>query len=330
MLTPKEIGGSRYRIPYAGIVTAVSTTQTLPTQATISLWYLDAGELVYGHVHIQKDGTTVTVIIGGTTVYSYTGTIGTTYADLIKNVLTKYFGEWTSAWADVFCVEGLVGVGEFSKTTSGTFDVALVDNTTQAFTGGTPSGTNFNASWPPFRAFDGVPADGSNAPLYYYYAGDKLQYDFGAGNGKRLTAYKIYHDGQYGGGGSYSPKNWTVSGSNDGSTWDLLDTVTNATMMSWNDIYYTMDTPATKSYQYYRMWTTAGYGNEILIGEWEGYELVSTPYNKRKPIKPKNTVFGNTGSYLDFTLAGTLGNDVSGNDNDWTITGTQTTTTPTS
>ncbi|MBI9078497.1 MAG: discoidin domain-containing protein [Pseudodesulfovibrio sp.] len=122
MLTPKEIGGSKYRIPYAGIVTAVSSTQTLPTQATVSLWYLDAGELVYGHVHIQKDGTIVVVTIGDT-VLTYTGTIGATYDQLIKNVLTNYFGEWTSAWAEVVCAEGLLSSDLFSKEANGTFNV---------------------------------------------------------------------------------------------------------------------------------------------------------------------------------------------------------------
>jgi hypothetical protein len=312
MLTPKETGvGKRYRIPYAGIVTAVSSTQTLPTQATISLWYLDAGELVYAHVHIQKDGTIVTVTIGGTTVYNYTGTMGATFAALIKNILTKYFGEWVSAWADVFCVEGLVGVDAFSKETSGTFDVALVDKSKQAFTGGASSGTNYHANWPPFRAFDGVPPNGSNAPCYYYYVGDKLGYDFGAGNEKQIVSYTMYADGQYGSGSNYSPKSWTVSGSDDGSTWTLFDTVVNAPAMTWNDgIYHDMDSPPTRPYRHYRMWTNAIYADAVLIGEWEGHEFVKTMYNKRRPIEPKVTVFGDTGSHLDFADPENLGADV--------------------
>jgi len=115
MLTLKETGGGRrYLIPYAGIVTAVSSAQTLPTQATASLWYLDPGN-AYNHVHISKDSTTVTVTINNDVVYNYTGTIGSTYADLIKNVLTTYFGEWTSAWAELHCTDQLLSVAVFVR-----------------------------------------------------------------------------------------------------------------------------------------------------------------------------------------------------------------------
>ena len=50
-----------------------------------------------------------------------------------------------------------------------------------------------------------------------------IQIDFGVGNTKKISEYRIW-------GASiteYSPKNWTFEGSNDGTNWTILDTRTN-------------------------------------------------------------------------------------------------------
>jgi len=330
MLTPKEIGGGkRHLIPYAGIVTAVSSAQSLPTQASASLWYLDAGELIYGHVHISKNDTTVTVTIGGTTAYNYTGTIGTTYADLIKNVLTEYFGEWASAWAEVHCCDQLLGVDVFSAATSGTFNVTILDETVSAFIGGTPTGTPSGYG----AANHGIKALDNNFSTFWDTGPGVttgwIKYDFGTGNKKAIASYGMRPDSGYA-GGSYTPSGWIIAGSDDDISWTTLGTVTgNAAWSTFTTKMYTLSN--TTEYRYYRLNITGCVSaSETLLADWLGYALVTTTYDKRRPIKPKGITYGAAGVGLDFAASANLGNDISGNGNDWTITGTQTTTTPTS
>ena len=45
------------------------------------------------------------------------------------------------------------------------------------------------------------------------------------------------------------PKSWVIKGSNDGSSWTDLDTVTNKPISIYGDVY-SIDSPA--SYQYYQ------------------------------------------------------------------------------
>jgi hypothetical protein len=67
---------------------------------------------------------------------------------------------------------------------------------------------------------------------------------------------------------SRDPKNWTISASNDGTTWTVLDTRTNETFAAraqTNTYNFTNPT----SYTYYRLNVTANGGNSLFqVAEW--------------------------------------------------------------
>lgn len=61
------------------------------------------------------------------------------------------------------------------------------------------------------------------------------------------------------------PKSWTFEGSNDGSTWTVLDTRTNLnqeTWWRWGERFFPVASPA--SYLYYRLNITANYGDGYM------------------------------------------------------------------
>jgi hypothetical protein len=61
------------------------------------------------------------------------------------------------------------------------------------------------------------------------------------------------------------PKSWIFKGSNDGTSWTDLDTVTNKPISIYGDLY-SIDSPA--SYQYYQVSITANNGgNKLLLGD---------------------------------------------------------------
>ena len=64
------------------------------------------------------------------------------------------------------------------------------------------------------------------------------------------------------------PKNWAVSGSNDGKTWVVLDTRTNETFSDRGKTN-TYDFTNTTSYTYYRLNITANDGDTLFqLAEW--------------------------------------------------------------
>ncbi len=316
-LTPMCRDASGYRIRFAGIVTAVSSTQTLPAQATVSFWYLDPGN-DYIHVHIAKDNSTVTVTLNNDTITNYTGTIGSTYAELIKNVLTHSLGEWNSAWADVFCTDQLAEASIFVKgsgTSCRPLEAELpsfspTDDSSTMFTGGTPSLSHAGYSnglqvFVDNTGYSTNEWDGGNAPQWAQYglpASHKaIAYD--------MVASASYYTGHF-------PKNWTIQGSNDGTNWVILDTRTNQSAGSARmRKRYVIQSPGT--YTHYRLNITAtNSGQVIVLGAWLMYATLPP------------TQYGSSGVHLDFADEANLGNDVSSNDNDWTISGSQSTTTP--
>ena len=64
------------------------------------------------------------------------------------------------------------------------------------------------------------------------------------------------------------PKSWIFKGSNDGTNWTDLDTVTNKPISIYGDVY-SIDSPA--SYQYYQISISVNNGSSsnIQLGEWQ-------------------------------------------------------------
>lgn len=85
---------------------------------------------------------------------------------------------------------------------------------------------------------------------------DWVRYDFGSGVTKIVTKYSIQASNV-----NRSPKNWTLEGSNDASSWSTVDTVTNSTGWAVNEVrWFTCDTTTT-AYRYYRLNITANNGD---------------------------------------------------------------------
>ena len=74
-----------------------------------------------------------------------------------------------------------------------------------------------------------------------------------------------------GGGGEHNtrrPKSWVLKGSNDGTSWTTIDTVTNKPPSIYGDVH-TVSSPA--SYQYYQLSISENNGSSqfIQLGEWQ-------------------------------------------------------------
>jgi len=144
-----------------------------------------------------------------------------------------------------------------------------------------PHDLTANYSHPPFTAsassaisstFDGFAAFDGGIGLNQYWVGtgagvDWLRLDLGGGSAT-LTSYQVQLT-SVAGAEIAAPKNWTMEGSNDGITWDVLDTVTNETAWSLSETRtYTCDT-ATTAYRSFRINITANNGDPTytVIGE---------------------------------------------------------------
>jgi hypothetical protein len=64
------------------------------------------------------------------------------------------------------------------------------------------------------------------------------------------------------------PNSWVLKGSNDGTNWTDLDTVTNKPISIYGDVY-SIDSPA--SYQYYQMFIVniVQTNGRLRLGEWQ-------------------------------------------------------------
>lgn len=97
-----------------------------------------------------------------------------------------------------------------------------------------------------------------------------ISYDFGASNEKVVTRYAI--TGAVSGQETKSPKTWTFEGSNDNSSWTVLNTQTN--VATWTAIEYRMyDIVNTKAWRYYRLNISAneGHATDLSLAEFRLY-----------------------------------------------------------
>ncbi len=80
-----------------------------------------------------------------------------------------------------------------------------------------------------------------------------LTFDFSAADARIIKAYSIYGTSD----GNRNPRVWTFDGSNDGSTWTTLDSVTLGTGIGSNAVYNSSILSNTTAYRYYRLNITA-------------------------------------------------------------------------
>lgn len=155
---------------------------------------------------------------------------------------------------------------------------------TDIFTGGT---VTFNPTSPygavrdATTLFDGDISDG-------WYPSDSycdlvlpwVIYDFGEGNEKTLFAYDMKASSRAGASGY--PRDWTISGSNDGENWTVVDEVSGVTTGWTQSVVFNYTCANPGSYRYYKLQVT--YANNTsgtrtvlnMLGQWIGYGVVDT------------------------------------------------------
>jgi GH43 family beta-xylosidase len=135
-------------------------------------------------------------------------------------------------------------------------DSLLVTSTqTRANNGGTvtASATNSPAGEEKEKAFDNL----TNSKWLIGSATAWLQYDFAGTTSWKVNSYSITSAND---DSTRDPKNWTLQGSNNGTSWTTIDTRTNETFSSRN-LTRTFTSSNTTPYQMYRLNITANNGS---------------------------------------------------------------------
>ena len=199
-------------------------------------------------VEYTPSGGSPTTVSTGSTATSYTITTltnGTAYTARVAAVNSAGTGSYTAASSSV------TPTGQVFRAiptlTSNTSDGTVEANT----------GTTANA----FRLFDGSSStqyntqrNGSNTPLRYF------QYTFAGGLKSRIGGYTMSpQDSWYD-----SINTWELSGSDDGTTFTVIDSRSSVSWASVSDVKtFTLASPA--NYSTYR-WTLTTDGNDAFAG----------------------------------------------------------------
>lgn len=132
--------------------------------------------------------------------------------------------------------------------------------------GATPSASSaFDANWVAANAFNGAGGDSGNAWASAAAAPQWLAIQFTAA--QTLGSYQIEARGA---GATQAPKTWTFEGSNDGSTWTVLDTQTNAAAWTGSE-KRTFSLPSPVSYSRFRINVSASSDTLVAIAELRLY-----------------------------------------------------------
>jgi regulation of enolase protein 1 (concanavalin A-like superfamily) len=246
-------------------------------------------------------------------------TSGGGYAAIASNL-----SAFTSSYVDTSAAAGTtyyyVVQAKNSVGTSGTspqFSASLITSpmVNLAFSGTATASTYTQASEAPGEAFDTDPG----SKWFATAATGWLQYDFGANNAQVVKRYTVSSADV----ATRDPKDWTLQGSQDASTWTTLDTQSGqlfANRLQQN----TYNIGNTTAYRYYRLNITADNGATHVavaeLGLWSdvGHTVPNGAFNviNRRSLKALDTVSGGTanGTQLDqWTYSGSTSQK-------WTLT----------
>lgn len=138
---------------------------------------------------------------------------------------------------------------------------------------------------PAYQAFNGVIGAAGTDWLGTGGGVDWLRIDLGAGGGFPLLSYAVAVNTQP--EAARAPKNWTLEGSTDASSWTVLDTQTNQTSWGSGEIRsFTCGAPSATAFRYYRINITANNGDgtftqvdELFLNS-PGWTVVDTQTNQ--------------------------------------------------
>lgn len=190
-------------------------------------------------------------------------------------------------------------------------DATLINNVPPMTSNTAPSGvvassSQYDATWAPWKAFNRIltRTAGSWFTQNTVTTG-WVRYDFGAGNEKAITHYSIVGIAtDASSDAAVAAKNWNFEGSNDGTNWTTLHSVTNAPAWGQGEKrYYT--TTNTTAYRYYRVNITANQGSTEYTG-LTGLELLTSLQGTRSiKLKLDSVRYVKVNQTLDIYKAGT-------------------------
>lgn len=134
-----------------------------------------------------------------------------------------------------------------------------------------------------------------------------LRYDFGVGASKVITHYAvtaITGNPSNPNDTNGAPKDWTFEGSNDASSWTVIQTITNQTAWATSETR-TFQTSNTTGYRYYRINISAnnGFASYVNIAEMAMYSSVQT--TREMQVKVDSARYVKAGMEIDIYKAGT-------------------------
>jgi hypothetical protein len=131
--------------------------------------------------------------------------------------------------------------------------------------------SSLNSNYQAYEAFNGL-LQGNQFWIGTGGGTDWLELDLGSGNAAILNTYSIQSP-SIGGEDLHQPKNWTMQGSNDNSTWTTVDTRTNQTSWGASQTRVYVCATQTTAYRYFRLNITANNGDPTYtdVGELSLY-----------------------------------------------------------
>ena len=291
------LGGYIARFPGVNEIWAAQNNHaTTPTEAILSYWSgpnaddwteIEDGIAINSEVNMTDDVDEVWL----SSYLKSTDTIGTSFTvDSTHDVSTtrqlaygpqaRFFMEFNgSMWAADCLIDGNryrdrlykssgpTGAITFirSPQTDPYADFTLTDQVPIMTGASTPAGTvsasSYLTSYDPWHAFDGISImSGRWITNPSGTTTGWISYDFGSGNNKVITYYSILAIGSDNAANiTRAPKTWTFEGSNDGSSWTVINTQTNVSAWTAGE-KRTYSTANTTSYRYYRINVSANQG----------------------------------------------------------------------
>lgn len=143
------------------------------------------------------------------------------------------------------------------------------------------SASSYYQSDLPYKAFNGILGSTTDRHYWYVYgtmpsSGHWLRVDTGVGQSHKVVRYSVR-----GTVIGYRPKSWFLEGSNNGSSWIILDTRNDYTLDSNVKNHNYFDIAEPNHYRYYRMRITKSenISNNLEVSSLELFELAYTRLN---------------------------------------------------
>ena len=191
-------------------------------------------------------------------------TIGANYAltgyETVDGVLTVESGATVDLKGYHLTVQGLAGDGTITNSANYSSNLTSPSGTItwkiKADTANETSPDTLAGNTTPRKLFDGDTGNNGRVLMQKGTNNGNMPlaviYDFGEGVKKTITKYKIYGPSSY---SERGPKDWTIEGSNDGTSWEVLHSKTGETWTNGASKEYPFSNST--AYRYYRIKFTA-------------------------------------------------------------------------